>query len=79
MQVLVTDRFTEGLMLLRNIFRWHLIDLSYISLNETNARMSAAAAKKTTDKKKGVKAHRPTFDDLSIQVPNIPYDTYVHT
>lgn len=69
-QVLLTDRFAEGLMLLRNIFRWHMIDLSYISLNETNARMKAS---KKNAKRKGSEVRRPTFDELSIQVPNIPY------
>lgn len=69
-QVLLTDRFEEGLMLLRNIFRWHLIDLSYITLNQTKTRMSAA--KKRANKKRGVEDHRPTFDELSIEVPHVP-------
>lgn len=73
-QVLLTDRFTEGLMLLRNIFGWHLIDLSYIALNETNARLGAG---KKRAQKKGFEDHRPTFDELSVQVPHIPY--LVHT
>ncbi|CAM9411183.1 unnamed protein product, partial [Laminaria digitata] len=66
--VLLTDRFEEGLMLLRNIFRWHLIDLSYISLNQTQTRMSAA--KKRASEKRGVEDHRPTFDELSIEAQN---------
>lgn len=66
-------------MLLRNIFGWDLIDLSYTSLNETKLKKSGTM-NKNADKKKGAEARRPTFDDLSIQVPSIPYNgTSIHT
>ena len=70
LQVLLTDRFAEGLMLLRNLFGWHLIDMSYVVLNETSSRMRAP--KKDKAKIGGVKGYRPSFEDLSIQVTPIP-------
>lgn len=68
-QVLLTDRFAEGLMLLRNVFGWHLIDMSYVVLNETSSQRSAPNKKGVN--KGGVEDHRPSFDELSVQVPRI--------
>lgn len=34
-QVMVTERFDEGLLLLGQMLRWELIDLTYVVVNET--------------------------------------------
>eukprot|EP00904_Undaria_pinnatifida_P009917 jgi/Undpi1/6055/HiC_scaffold_20.g08540.m1 len=58
--VLLTDRFDEGLMLMRNLFGWDMIDLSYAILNQTSTTTMGG-------KKLGAQEHRPTFDELSIE------------
>eukprot|EP00904_Undaria_pinnatifida_P000826 jgi/Undpi1/10744/HiC_scaffold_29.g13192.m1 len=63
--VLLTDRFAEGLMLLRNMFRWHLIDMSYIVLNQTSTRVGGRKGQEA--RKLGAQVHRPVFDELSIE------------
>lgn len=37
-QILITERFDEGLMVLRNLLRWHLVDMTYTSVNKTAGR-----------------------------------------
>ena len=68
---MLTDRFDEGLMVLRNLFGWHLIDMSYLHLRSTSSTMKAfkESGKGTGD----VEDHPPTYDELSIQVSCIPH------
>lgn len=75
-QVLLTDRFAEGLMLLRNMFRWHLIDMSYIVLNQTSTRVGGRKGQEA--RKLGAQVHRPVFDELSIEVRHMLYYLYIY-
>lgn len=59
-QVMLTERLDEGLLVLRHVLHWHLIDVTYIILNET---------------RKGAKrwdgapfVNTPDFDDLPKEV-----------
>lgn len=61
---MLTDRFDEGLMVLRNLLGWRLIDMSYSFLNKTRSK----SPNKTRKRRAAVKDHMPTFDELSIQV-----------
>ena len=35
MQVLLTERFDESLMVMRHILGWHMIDMFHVYLNQT--------------------------------------------
>lgn len=37
MQVLLTERFDEGLMVMRRIFGWEMVDMTYRRMMETKA------------------------------------------
>ena len=58
MQVLLTEKFDESLMIMRHILRWHMIDMTYVYLNRTEG------FKKNKDV---LKSRRP-FDNLPSHV-----------
>lgn len=57
--MLLTDRFDEGLMVLRRLLGWSMIDMTYMMLNETTMGSSGWDDKPVVG--------RPSFDDLSEQ------------
>lgn len=66
--VMLTDRFDEGLMVLRNLFGWRLIDMSYEVLNQTSE--TNKVTRKSPNGRGTAKDHIPTFDELSLQAQN---------
>ncbi|CAN0281962.1 unnamed protein product [Ascophyllum nodosum] len=58
--VIMTDRLDEGLLVLRHLMGWHLIDVTYMTLNETKEGQRRWDGKPFVD--------RPDFDDLSKEV-----------
>eukprot|EP00904_Undaria_pinnatifida_P003356 jgi/Undpi1/13020/HiC_scaffold_8.g02683.m1 len=56
--VMITERFDESLMVLRHILRWHMIDMTYVYLNQT------AGLKKGGE----VLPERSPFDELPRNV-----------
>lgn len=58
MQVLLTEKFDESLMIMRHILGWHLIDMTYVYLNQT------AGLKKRGE----VLKDRSPFDNLPSDV-----------
>eukprot|EP00904_Undaria_pinnatifida_P012460 jgi/Undpi1/8344/HiC_scaffold_25.g10812.m2 len=60
--IFLTDRFDEGLMILRRILGWSMIDMTYITLNETKAGSRRWDGKPFVD--------TPSFDDLPEKVQN---------
>ncbi|CAM9664893.1 unnamed protein product [Scytosiphon promiscuus] len=52
--ILLTERFEEGLMVLRRLLGWHLIDMTFISVNRSAGRQS----------KNGVLPERSPFEKL---------------
>ena len=57
-QVLITEKFDESLMIMRHILGWHMIDMTYVYLNQTAGL-----------RKKGEVLHdRSPFDNLSSLV-----------
>lgn len=60
MQILLTERFDEGLLLLRHMLGWSLIDLTYFSLNKNKEGTRRWDGK--------LLAGEPHFDDLSQEV-----------
>lgn len=59
-KILLTERLDEGLMVLRRLMRWDLIDVTYVSLYKTTAGSRRYDGK--------VLADVPHFDDLRPQV-----------
>ena len=59
-QILLTERFDEGLMVLRNLLKWHLVDMTYIPVNKTAGRNGRTATGDLKDR-----AH---FDNLPEDV-----------
>lgn len=59
-QVLLTERFDEGLMVLRHLLRWHMIDMTYSTLMETKIGSQRYDGKYLK--------HAPKFDDLDKAV-----------
>lgn len=56
--------------MLRNLLGWRLIDVSYITLNQT---VKSNMFRKTNQRQKGgIEDRLPTFDELSIQVRTLP-------
>lgn len=55
-KVLLTERLEEGLMVLRRMFQWHMIDMVYFTLNETKT------GERRWDSKPVI--NRPSFDSL---------------
>ena len=56
----MTDRFDEGLMVLRRLLGWSMIDMTYMKLNETKAGSQwQSEGNRFVD--------RPSFDDLPEQ------------
>ena len=53
---MLTERLDEGLLVLRHMLHWHLIDLTYCDLNETKAGTKRWDGKPFVD--------RPAFDSL---------------
>lgn len=53
---MLTERLDEGLLVLRHMLHWHLIDLTYCDLNETKAGTRRWDGKPFVD--------RPDFDSL---------------
>lgn len=60
---MLTERFDEGLMLLRRIMRWHFIDATYVSLNPSRPTTTGRISKEGTEV-----FTRPHYDDLSPDV-----------
>ncbi|CAM9357794.1 unnamed protein product [Ectocarpus fasciculatus] len=58
--VMLTERMDESLAILRRLLGWHMIDVTYASLNETRAGARRYDGKPLTD--------RPDFCDLSKEV-----------
>ena len=56
----MTERLDEGLLVLRHLMGWHLIDVTYMTLNETKEGQRRWDGKPFVD--------RPDFDDLSKEV-----------
>lgn len=56
--ILLTERFDEGLMVLRNLLGWHLVDMTYVSVNLTAGRRG----------RKGVLKDRSPFEKLPKDV-----------
>ena len=67
----MTDRFDEGLMVLRRMLGWRLIDVSYRILRPTVLKKNAV--NKSAEENGDVEDHPPTFGELSVQVRRIPY------
>ena len=63
-------------MLLRSIFGWHMIDMTYIALNQTSTRV--IGKNKGGKRKLNAPSHRPSFDELSLEVPHNPVITRLH-
>lgn len=57
-QILLTERFDEGLMVLRNLLGWHLVDMTYVTVNRTAGR----------EGRKGILKDRSPFDELPKDV-----------
>lgn len=57
-QILVTERFDEGLMMMRSLLGWDLIDMTYVSVNLSSGRKG----------KFGVSKERQPFDELPKDV-----------
>eukprot|EP00752_Nemacystus_decipiens_P008220 g7350.t1 len=41
--ILLTERFDEGLMVMRNLLKWHLVDVTYVPVNKTFGRLGRTA------------------------------------
>ena len=63
-QVIITERFDEGLLLLRQMLRWELIDLTYVVVNETKDSNKANNGKSFVNP--------PDFDDLPRKARRTP-------
>lgn len=57
-KILLAERFDESLVVLRNLLRWHLIDVTYVPNNLTAGRVGAG----------GILKERLPFDDLPKHV-----------
>lgn len=55
-KIFLTERFDEGLMVLRRILGWSMIDMTYMKLNQTKAGVRRYDGKPLLDP--------PAFDDL---------------
>lgn len=60
LKVMLTERFDEGLMVLRRLLGWSMVDMTYVSMYKT------ATGSKRYDGKSLVQA--PRFEDLPIEV-----------
>ena len=59
-QILLTDRFDEGLMVLRRLMGWHMIDMTYMTLRITKIPTRRLVGSKFEE--------RPHFDELPTEV-----------
>lgn len=60
---MLTERFDEGLCLLRRLMGWHLIDITYTRCNETGSTITWKMSKD------GSKVfRRPHFEELPVEV-----------
>ncbi|CAM9891608.1 unnamed protein product [Ascophyllum nodosum] len=58
--ILLTDRFDEGLMVLRKLMGWHMIDMTYMTLRITKIPTRRLVGSKFEE--------RPHFDELPTEV-----------
>lgn len=59
-KVLLTEEFDEGLMVLRRLLRWEMVDMTYVSVYKTTAGARRYDGKPLVD--------APRFEDLPVQV-----------
>lgn len=57
---MLTERFDQGLLLLRHMLQWSLVDLTYVSINKTKQGARRWDGKPLVDK--------PRFGDLPKEV-----------
>jgi len=61
---MLTESFDDGLSVLRHLMRWHLIDMAYVTVNESKKVKSSW---RSTDGNL-IEGRRPRFDDLPREV-----------
>lgn len=74
---MLTERFDEGILLLRRLMGWHMIDVAYVPVNESKRSKSSWVARDGTE----VRGRRPHFDDLprEVRLTTLRVDSPVRT
>lgn len=66
-QIMLTNRFDEGLMVLRRLMGWHMIDMTYMTL-----RVTKVPTRRFLAGQKGARfTKRPSFNELPVEVRQI--------